>query len=88
MGWASLRSVNIGEGDEKPVADAQDQASEIHDAFVLSANLDGAAKRCEEACEPEGRLAPEEVSETASSQRGEEGAQSEQRANQLLERSL
>ena len=60
-----LGAVDVGEGDEEPVPDAEDQTTEVDDAPAGGADLDGGSQSCEEAGEPQSRLAAEEVGEGA-----------------------
>lgn len=85
---AGLGRVDVGKGHQEAVADAQDEAAQVDDALVRGADLDGAAGGGQEAGEPEGRLAPEEVGEAPCSQGGEEGPEGEEGAYELLESSL
>ena len=43
MGRGRLGAVDVGESDEKAVADAEDQAAEVHDSPVSGTYLDGRA---------------------------------------------
>lgn len=88
VGGARLGDVDVGEGDEEAVADAEDEAPEVDDPPGGGADLDGAAGGGEEAGEPEGRLAAEEARKGAGGEGGEEGAEGEEGADELLERAL
>lgn len=74
-----LGRVDVGEGHQEPVADAQDEPPRVDDGLVGGADLDGAAQRREEAGEEEGRATAAEegvgeLGEEACCEGGEEGA--------------
>lgn len=56
-----LGSVDVGEGDKKPIGEAEYQTSNIYGSFVLSGDLDNAGNSVEHACRPESRFAAVEM---------------------------
>jgi hypothetical protein len=88
VGWRRLGAVDVGEGHEEAISDAEDQSAEVDDAPVCCADLDGGAEGREQARKPKRGLAAEEVGESAGEDGREEGTEGEKGADQLLEGSL
>jgi len=88
MGGGRLGAVDVAEGHEEAVTDAQHYAADVHSCLAGGADLDCRADGRECTRRPERRLAAEEVCEETGEDGGEERAESEKGADQLLECAL
>lgn len=85
MGRGHLGTVDVGEGDQEAIPDADDDAPKIHDAPACGVDLDGHADCRQNARDPKPGTTTEKVGEGAGCDGREECAEGEKGSNELLE---
>lgn len=88
VGRRRLGRVDVGEGHEEAVGQAEDQSADVHGPLARRRDLDDAGDRVQDAGRPERGLSAEVMGEDAGHEGREKSAQREERAYKPLERAL